>query len=312
MNDLVFGCASIGGLYKPASAKQAHQALTAAWDAGIRAFDTAPHYGVGQSEEFLGAFLRDRPRDEITLSTKVGRLLVEDPDAQDGTEGYFGNAKRSRVRDYSGDGIRRSLEESLERLGLDRVDTLFVHDPEDHMDAAIGEAAPALADLRDQGVIGSFGVGTNYAEVARRFVDETACDRLMIAGRYSLLDRRAEDVLLDRCAERGVEVLVAGVLNSGLLADPAPGAPFNYEPAPTWLIEVAQGMQAACARHGVSLRAAALQFPIRHRAITALVTGAGRPETVRDTVESLRVTVPEELWAELEELVPEQDRLPSS
>lgn len=306
----VLGCAAIGGLYRPISREDAHAALQAAWDLGIRSFDTAPHYGVGQSEEFLGEFLRDKPRDSFVLSTKVGRLLVDDPTAVDGTDGFFGVPARSRVRDYSADGVHRSLDESLARLGLDRVDVLLVHDPEDHMDQALGEAAPALAALRDQGVIKGFGVGTNFADVAERFVTETSADHVMIAGRYTLLDRRAERTLLPACTQRGVRATVAGVLNSGLLADPRPGAPFNYAPAPDWAVEAAQRMAKACEARGVTLRAAALQFPTRHPAVAAVVTGAGREASVRDTHEQLRTPVPDELWAELDALVPDQDLLP--
>jgi D-threo-aldose 1-dehydrogenase len=306
----VFGCAALGGLYRPVSREEAHAALQAAWDLGVRSFDTAPHYGVGQSEEYLGAFLRDKPRDSFTVSTKVGRLLVDDPAVVDGTDGFFGTPARSRVRDYSADGVRRSVAESLGRLGLDRVDVVFVHDPEDHMDQAIGEAAPALAQMREAGLITGFGVGTNYTEVAERFVRETAADTVMIAGRYSVLDRRAERTLLAACADRDVRVLVAGVLNSGLLADPRPGAPFNYAPAPDWLVDTARHMAAACEARGVTLRAAALQFPTRHPAVDAVVTGAGRVASVRDTHEQLRAPIPDDLWAELDGLLPDQDLLP--
>lgn len=307
---MILGCASMGGLYRPITEEEAHAALHTAWELGVRSFDTAPHYGAGQSEEYLGAFLRTKAREEFTLSTKVGRLLYDDPAAEDGAAGFFGAPRRSRRLDYSAAGVRRSLDESLERLGLDRVDVLLVHDPEDHMPQALGEAGPALTALRDEGLLSGWGVGTNYADVAERFVREAGADTVLIAGRYSLLDRRAEDGLLAACAEHGVDVLAAGVLNSGLLVDPQPGAPFNYAPAPEWIIEAAQRMAAACERHGVSLRAAALQFPSRHPAVTEVVTGAGRVDSIRDTVAQLAAEVPAELWAELDELVPDQGRLP--
>lgn len=306
----VFGCAALGGLYRPVTREEAHAALQVAWDLGVRSFDTAPHYGVGQSEEYLGAFLRDKPRDSFRVSTKVGRLLVDDPGVVDGTDGFFGTPARSRVLDYSASGVRRSVEESLDRLALGRVDVVFVHDPEDHMAQAVEEAAPALHEMRDAGRITGFGVATNYTEVAERFVRETSSDTVMIAGRYSVLDRRAERTLLAACADRGVRVLAAGVLNSGLLADPRPGAPFNYAPAPDWLVNAAQRMAVACEAHGVSLRAAALQFPTRHPAVDAVVTGAGRVSSVRDTHEQLHVPIPEDLWRELDGLVPQQHLLP--
>lgn len=306
----VLGCAALGGLYRPVTEAEAHETLEAAWDRGIRAFDTAPHYGAGQSEEYLGAFLRSKPRDSYILSTKVGRLLVDDPDAVDGAEGFYGTPARSRVRDYSADGVRRSLDESLERLGLDRVDLVLIHDPEDHLQQAVEQAAPALSALRDEAVISGFGVGTNFAEVAHELVLRTDLDTVMIAGRYSLLDRRAEKTLLPACAERDVAVLVAGVLNSGLLADPRRGARFDYEPAPEWIVAAARRMSETCERYGVPLRAAALQFPARHLAVRSVVVGPGRVTSVQDSLDQLRATVPQELWDELDALVPDQDRLP--
>lgn len=306
----VLGCAALGGLYRPVGEDQAHETLEAAWERGVRVFDTAPHYGVGQSEEYLGAFLRTKPRDAYTLSTKVGRLLVDDPDAVDGAEGFYGTPARSRLRDYSAGGVRRSLEESLERLGLDRVDLVLIHDPEDHLQQAVDEAAPTLSALRDEAVIGGFGVGTNFTEVAHELVRRTDLDTVMIAGRYSLLDRRAETALLPACAERNVAVLVAGVLNSGLLADPRPGARFDYEAAPEWIVTAARRMSEACERHKVPLRAAALQFPARHPAVRSVVVGPGRPASVHDTFAQLSAPVPHELWHELDALVPDQDRLP--
>ena len=306
----VFGTGALGGLYRAITPDEAHAALQTAWDLGVRSFDTAPHYGVGLAEEHLGEFLRGKPRDAFTLSTKVGRLLVDDPTVVEGADGFYGTPARSRVPDFSADGVRRSLEQSLARMGLDRVDVVLVHDPEDHLDQAVGEAAPALAAMRDGGEITGFGVGTNYADVAERFVRETAADTVLIAGRWSLLDRRAGRGLLTACAERGVRVLAGGVLNSGLLADPRPGAPYDYAPAPDWLVETARRMAAACDARGVPLRAAALQFPTRHPAVDAVVTGAGRAGEVRDTHEQLRVPIPDDIWAELDGLVPDQDRLP--
>ncbi|MFD1717245.1 aldo/keto reductase [Georgenia deserti] len=306
----VLGCAALAGLYRPVAEEEAQAALEAAWELGVRRFDTAPHYGVGLSEERLGRFLRTKPRDSFTISTKVGRLLVDDPAAVDGTDEFYGTPRRSRRRDYTADGVLRSLEESLERLGLDRVDLALVHDPEDFMDQALDEAAPALSRLRAEGVLNGYGVGTNVTGTARRFVSETDVDTVMIAGRYSLLDRRAEEGLLDLCHDRDIRVLAAAVLNSGILVDPAPGARFNYAPAPDWLLAAARHMDGACAAHDLPLRAAALQFPVRHPAVDAVVLGAGSEATVRDSVAWLRAPVPDELWAELDALLPEQDRLP--
>ena len=300
---LVQGGAAFGGLFHPVDPDQVQQALETAWELGLRAFDTAPHYGVGRSEELVGRFLRTKPRDEFVLSTKVGRLLVDDPDAPTEGEGYVATPHRRRVPDYTADGVRRSLDASLERLGLDRVDVALVHDPEDHLDTAVREAAPALAELRSQGVLGGFGVGTNFSATAERFVAETDLDHLLLAGRYTLLERGPAETLLPACAEHGVAVLAAGVFNSGLLVDPtAAGARYNYVEAPADIVARAQRMEAACTRAGVSLRAAAVQFPARHPAVTAVVLGAGSAAEVRDSWEQLQVPVPESLWGELADL----------
>lgn len=301
---VVLGGAGIGGLYDPIDDEAVHAALQAAWDAGVRAFDTAPHYGVGLSEERLGRFLAAQPRDEFVLSTKVGRLLVDDPEAPTEGEGFVQTPRRRRVRDYSADGVRRSLEESLQRLGLDRVDLVLIHDPEDFLDVAVQEAAPALSALRDEGVVGGYGVGTNFAEVALRLVQETDLDHVMIAGRYTLLNRAAADDLLPACAERAVQVLAAGVLNSGLLVDPGVAEPYyDYQPAPPHIVAKARRLQETCTRYGVELRAAALQFPRRSLAVAAVVLGSRTAEAVADSMAQLDVEIPPTLWAELDEVV---------
>ena len=217
-----FGGAAPGNHGQGRSDEEAAADLAAAWDRGIRYFDTAPHYGLGLSERRVGAALRDRPRNEFVLSTKVGRLLEPNPApaGSDLTAGGFDVPDDlHRVRDYSADGVRRSLEASLERLGADRVDIVLVHDPDEYVDQAITEAIPALTTLRDQGVIGAVGVGMNQWQAPLRAVDETDVDVVMIAGRWTLADRTARP-LLDRCAERGVAVLAAAPFNSGLLARP--------------------------------------------------------------------------------------------
>lgn len=309
---VVQGCAALGGLYEEVTDTTAAEALQRSWDLGIRAFDTAPHYGVGLSEERLGRFLQQQPRDQFVVSTKVGRLLVDDPAAPDRGDGFFGTPRRYRLLDYSADGVRRSLEESLARLGLDRVDLLLIHDSEDHMEAALQQAAPALSALRDEGVISGYGVGTNYTEVALRFATETDIDHVLIAGRYTLLERGAEPDLLPSCAERGISVLAAGVLNSGLLAAPRPGASYNYAPAPAAVVEAAQQMERACSRYGVELRAAALQFPVRSAAVAGVVIGAETAAKVADCVDQQQVPIPDALWAELQALVPDQGLFGSS
>jgi D-threo-aldose 1-dehydrogenase len=302
VGDVVLGGAGYAGLYRAIGEAAAHEAIAAAWDAGIRAFDTAPHYGAGSSEERLGRFLRSRPRSEYTVSTKVGRLLYDDPRAADGVADFYGASKRSRRRDYSAAGVRRSLEDSLTRLGLDRVDLLLIHDPDDHQDEAIAAAVPELDRMRAEGVVSGIGVGVNGVDVALRFVREAPIDHVMIAGRYTLLDRRAEAELLPECARRGIRVLIAGVLNSGILADPRRQATFDYHPADRHIVERAVAMDETCAKYGVPLRAAALQFPRRNDSVGATVIGAGTDKQVDDTVAMLNTAVPEALWDELDAL----------
>jgi D-threo-aldose 1-dehydrogenase len=291
---LALGCAPLAGLYAPVPEAQAHATVDAAWELGIRTFDTAPHYGAGISERRLGAALRARPRDELVLSTKVGRLLrpSEEPDAQ----GFPDEPPVRRVFDFSRDGVRRSLEGSLERLGLDRADLVHVHDPDDHLDQAIGEGLPALAELRDAGAIGAVGAGSNRPEPLVRIVREADVDWVLVAGRMTLLDQSAAAELLPLCLERGVRVIAAGVFNSGLLAG---GTTYDYAPAAAELVERAREVAATCARRGVSLADAALAYPRRHPAVTAVLVGARSPEEVAEDVAGFERAIPDELWEEL-------------
>src|SRR5690349_3309155 len=268
---LGLGCAPLGGLYTPVSEDDARATVDAAWDAGIRFFDVAPLYGEGRSEKRLGAALADRPRDEYVLSTKVGRLII-------GGEVVF---------DFSRDGVLRSLEESLERLGLDRVDVLLVHDPEQHMEQALDEALPAVRELREQGVVGAIGAGMNYPAELERIVRD-GVDCVLMAGRYTLLDRSGAG-LLDVCAELGVDVIAGGVFNSGILAG---GTTFNYHPAPPELLERARAVFAECARRGVSPTAAALQFPLTHPAVKRVLAGVRSPAELRADVEAFEAELP--------------------
>ncbi|MCF3961963.1 aldo/keto reductase [Streptomyces fuscigenes] len=314
---LGFGAATLGGLFAPISDEEAHAALQAAWDAGIRYFDTAPHYGVGLSEERLGRFLADKPRDAYVLSTKVGRLLEPGPggpgDVQ-GADGFHGTPNRVRVRDYSADGVRRSLDASLERLGLDRIDIAFIHDPDDYVDQALTEAYPALAALREQGVLASVGVGMNQVAVPTRFVRETDLDCLIVAGRYTLLDGSAAAELLPLCAERGVDVVGAGVFNSGLLATPEENPTFDYAAAPEPLVDRARAIAAVCARHGVPLPVAALAFVRAHPAVRTVLAGMRSAAEVRQNVASVTTDVPPALWEELRaaDLLPKGAVLPGA
>lgn len=304
MERIVLGCAPLAGLYEAVDEAQARATLDAAWEHGIRSFDTAPHYGAGLSERRVGAALRERPRDELTLSTKAGRLLVAPEGASPDPYLFDGAPQLERRFDFSAAGVRRSLEESLERLGLDRVDVVHVHDPDDHMDQAIAEAFPALVRLREEGVIGAVGAGMNRAEPLARIVREADVDCVLVAGRYTLLDRGAGAVLLDSCAERGVSVLAAAVFNSGILIDPGADARYDYAPASDALRAHAQRIADVCAQHGVSLPAAALAFPLRHPAVAAVVVGMRSPDEVEQNARHASEKIPEQLWEEVDALGP--------
>jgi D-threo-aldose 1-dehydrogenase len=290
-----FGTAAIGGLFSAVRDDQADAALAASWDAGTRYFDTAPHYGTGLAERRLGTFLRTRPRAEFTVSTKVGRLLVPG-DGSAEPEGFHGDPTLVRRRDYSAEGVYRSVAESLERTGLDSFDVLLVHDPDDHGDEALTGAFPALHRLRAEGAVRAIGAGMNQTGMLARFVRETDLDCVLVAGRYSLLDRSAAEELLPLCRDRGVGVVVGGVFNSGVLADPRPGSTFDYRPAPAAVLERALALRDRCAAYGVPLAAAALQFPLRHPDVAAVLVGARSPEEVIANDRLARLPLPDALW----------------
>jgi D-threo-aldose 1-dehydrogenase len=302
---LGLGTSPLGNLYTAVTDGEARAVIDAAWDAGVRTFDTAPHYGLGLAEQRLGAALADRPRSEYVLSTKVGRLLVPDPAGAGrlDDDGFVVPATHRRVWDFSADGVRRCLESSLERLGLGRVDVVYVHDPDGHGDQAITEAVPALVELRDQGVIGAVGVGMNQWQLPARFVRESDVDVVMLAGRYTLLEQPALAEFLPLCAERGVHVVIAGLFNSGLLArhDVPDGATHDYRVAPPELIDRARRIAEVCARHGTTLPAAALWFPFGHPAVTGAVVGARTEAEILANVAALTKPLPTELWADLRE-----------
>jgi D-threo-aldose 1-dehydrogenase len=297
-----FGAAPIANLGREISEEVAWGALEAAWEAGIRYFDTAPHYGVGLGERRLGAFLATKPRDEFVLSTKVGRLLIEGHDGvHKDTQGFDVDTSLVRRLDYSGDGVRRSLEESLQRLGLDRIDVVFVHDPDDHREEALEGAFPALDALRREGTIVSYGAGMNQGAMLADFVRETDLDVVMCAGRYTLLEQGPLDDLLPAALERGVTVVAAAVFNSGLLAHDRPpaDATYDYEPVPADILAQARALADVCESHGVPLPAAALQFPLGHPAVATVCTGARSAEQVAANAAQFAVDVPHGLWRDL-------------
>jgi D-threo-aldose 1-dehydrogenase len=298
---LMFGSGPIGGLFSAVGDQASEETLVEAWEAGVRAFDTAPHYGTGLAERRLGSFLADKPRDQVVVSTKVGRLLVPAERSVEGDEAFYGALPFERVWDFSRDGVLRSLEGSLERLGLDRVDIALVHDPDDFYEEALGQAYPALEELRAQGAVRAIGFGMNQVEMLERFVAETDLDCLLVAGRFTLLDRSAERGLLPACAERGVGVLVGGAFNSGVLADPRPGATYDYKPASDEVRETALRLAEVCRARGVPLGAAALQFPLRSPAVSAVVVGARSAAQMSADASDFGRQIPDELWQELEE-----------
>lgn len=299
---VVLGCAPIGGLYAATSEDEARRTLEAAWQGGVRSFDTAPHYGVGLSEERLGRFLSTVPATEATVSSKVGRLLVETEDDVEGVDGFYGTPKRTRVRDDSREGVRRSVMESLERLGLERLDVALVHDPEGHEAEALREGYPALRELRDEGVVRAIGVGTTRADVATWFVERADLDCVLIAGCYSLLGDDASAELFPACVRRGATVLAAGVFKSGVLADPTPGAHLDYGVAPVAVLERVEAIRAVCERHGVALPAAAMHFVLSRPEVGAVVVGAASDREVTQNLRHLETEVPRDLFEELASL----------
>lgn len=303
---LGLGCAPLGNLYQAVDDDLARATVDAAWECGIRYFDTAPHYGLGLSERRLGEALRERPRASYKVSTKVGRLIVPNPlptESDVATAGFDVPGDLTRRRDYSRDGVRRSVEESLHRLGTDHLDIAFIHDPEDFMEQAVSEAVPALVELRDDGVVGSVGVGMNFVEPLRRFVRETPIEIVMVAGRWTLLDRSAQP-LMDEAAAAGVSVVVAAPFNSGLLAtnSPANGATFEYAPAGRDLVERAREFATIATAAGVTLPAAALQFGTRRPEVAAVVAGLRTPAEVRAARRGWDTEVPDALWARLDDM----------
>lgn len=284
---LGLGTSPLGGLFEAVPADAARATVDRAWEVGVRHFDTAPLYGAGLAEERLGAALAARPRDEYTVATKVGRVLVPGTPSP-----HFVDAPPlEAVFDYTPGGIRRSLAGSLERLGLDRVDLVLLHDPEEHMDEVL-RAVETVRELTDR-----VGVGTNVAATAATLVARAEVDVVLLAGRYTLLDRSADDELLPLCAERGVPVMAAGVFNSGVLAG---GATFDYEPAPAEILARRRSLESMCMRYDVPLAAAALQFPLRHPAVVSVVVGARSAAEIEEDARLLDVPVPDALWSEID------------
>lgn len=303
LTELGFGTAQFGNLYQETTDEICTAAVRAAWDAGIRYFDTAPHYGLGLAERRLGAALAAYPRDEYVLSTKVGRVLVPSPESAGSRDDdlFEVSASLRREWDYSRDGVLRSLEDSLERLGMDRVDILYLHDADDHWESASTTGVDTLIELREQGVVRAVGAGMNQAEMPAALIRQSDIDVIMLAGRYTLYEQGAQDDLLPLALERNVGIVAVSVYNSGLMSSPtvADDTTYNYTPAAPEVIARARQIAAICERHGVTLPEAAVRFPLRNPAITAVALGTGTPEHVADGLARYHAEIPESLWEDL-------------
>ena len=307
VDQLLLGLVPLGNMYKVVPEDEAQAVLQAWWDHGLRTFDVAPVYGFGIAEERLGRFLADKPRHDFVVSTKVGRPVragaPDDPELYwpDGTPYFQGTPEGVRpYYDYTRDGMLWGFEQSLARLGLERVDYVHMHDPDDHIRDAIEVVFPTLAELREQGVIGAIGVGTNFGRVGYPIARECDLDCLLLAGRYTLVDLEGTQQLLPLCEERGISVINGGVFNGGFLADPRIGATFQYQPTDDRaLVDRALRIKKTCEVFGVPIKAAALQFSMGHRAVAAVVVGAGSVAHATEIIELFERPIPDALWDEL-------------
>jgi len=302
VSKLGLGTAQLGGLFSSVEDSEGQALIDTAITEGIAYFDTAPHYGKGTSEKRLGNYLSKYPRDSWVLSSKVGRLLVPTEKEDDS---FFLDADNSveRLNDYSESGIRRSFEDSLERMGVDSIEIVYIHDPDDFADEAIHQAYPALEKLRSEGLIKSIGLGMNYNEIPTRMINETDVDVIMNAGRYTLLDQSAADELFPAALRKGVSIVSVGVFNSGVLANPNPNSHYFYEPAPAFIIERALEFQNALQEFGVSLQQAAIQFPTRHEAVKCVVVGCRSSESLLENIKNFDAPISAGAWAKVDEII---------
>ena len=310
--ELGFGTAPLGNLYRAITDHEARAILDRAWAGGIRYYDTAPLYGLGNSERRLGALLRDKPRDEYVLSTKAGRLLEAcAPEDRTGHGKWFEVPSRREVYDYSHDGIMRSFEFSLERLGADRVDILLVHDidvqnqgsrdaSDAQIDAFMASGYHAMVSLRDQGAVQAIGGGVNEWEVCQRLAERGDFDLFLLAGRYTLLEQEALESFLPLCESRGIGIVIGGPYNSGVLASgPKPGAFYNYQPASDAILDRVRRIVEVCTSHGVRPVDAAFQFPLLHPCIVSVIPGGQRAEEVESNLRAAEAEIPPALWDDL-------------
>ena len=297
---LSLGTAPLAGLFKSIDVSDSDQLIHTALDNGMNYFDTAPLYGHGLAEERLGRILRTVTK-PFVLETKVGRVLnwVEKADPVP----WFPDADphMQPVFDYSADGIKRSLDESLKRLGVDHIDIALMHEAENYIPQAINTAYPVLADLKRQGIIKAVGIGINFCDAAVEIMKSVDLDIVLLAGRYTLLDQSAQNKLLPYALERKVDITIGGVFNSGVLADPKPGATFEYLPASDEIIKKAQDIGAFLKKLGIPLTAAALQFPLRHPAVTSVLTGSRNSRELLANMTDFDLELPEDIWNQLED-----------
>ena len=299
---LSLGTAPLGGLFTSVPEADSDGVIATAFAADINFYDTAPLYGFGRAEVRLGRGLNAANKPYV-LSTKVGRVLNPvSGSAVAGGLAEFADADTTvePIFDYSAKGIRRSFEESLVRLGVDRIDVALIHDADDRIDEAIKFAYPELEKMRSEGLVSTIGVGMNYCPPTVKAVVETDIDIVLIAGRYSLLDQSSQDQLFKETMKRKVSVMIGGVYNSGILANPVAGATFHYAPAPDEIIAKAQKIRDLLATFNVSLTAAAIQFPLRHPAVTTVLTGSRSPKELLANIADFDSDVPQEAWAALE------------
>ena len=307
-----FGGASMGNMYTVAHDDAAQKAIRSAYEAKVRYFDTAPMYGFGKSERLYGSVLKDQPRDSFVLSTKVGRLILAGKPTPETEDTCFVDIDDAyAVFDYSRDGVLRSLEESRKRLGIDKIDIVYIHDPDvdDSFQQALDEAFPTLAELRSQGVIGAIGAGMNQAEMLRDFAKNADFDCFLLAGRYTLLDQIALKELLPLCQQKNISIIIGGAYNSGILATGAvEGAHYNYAPAPPEIMEKTRKIESVCNRFNVSMKAAALQFPFGHPTVVSNIPGVKTKERFEENLSLFTDPIPADFWTALKEeelLVPE-------
>ena len=313
MSELGFGTAPLGNLYKPISDDEANDALEDAWDAGIRYYDTAPLYGLGLSETRLNRFLRTKPRSEYILSSKVGRLMARSEEAdRTGIGKWFNVPARKERYDYSYDGVMRSVEFSYERLGVNKIDILYVHDlcvfthgskkaSEERVTEFFENGGyAAMLKLREEGVVSAIGGGINEWEVCQTLAERGDFDIFLLAGRYTLLEQTALDTFLPLCEERGIKIVTGGPYNSGILATgPVKGAFYNYDTASQSIIDRVAAIERVCTSHGVSLKAAALQFPLLHSTHLSVIPGAQSAEELNNNLEVYKAVIPSSLWSDL-------------